>query len=48
MRALGHAITDALANRAAMGEAARRRAARYDISRMIAAYAELFEKVARR
>ncbi|HWR54477.1 MAG TPA: glycosyltransferase [Bryobacteraceae bacterium] len=48
MNALGHAIADALANRKEMGEAARRRAARHDVSGMISSYAELFEKVASR
>lgn len=48
MKALGRAIANALANHVAMGEAARRRAVQFDISGMIAAYAELFQKVARR
>ncbi len=47
MRALGDAIAAALGRRD-MGEAARMRAASFDISRMITAYSELFRKGARK
>ncbi len=47
MRALGDAIAAVLGRRD-MGEAARARAASFDISRMITAYSELFREVARR